>query len=68
MNIDKIYIISLNPHDEAVQAKVLEGLQKLNFDGPTGYEIHHAHDGHTKGVLDGYAPYSKWNSRVVLQL
>lgn len=61
MNIDKIYIISLNPHDEAVQAKALEGLQKLNFDGPTGYEIHQAHDGHTKGVLDGYAPYSKWN-------
>lgn len=61
MNIDKIYIISLDSKDGEVQNKVIEGLQKLNFAGKTGYEIFPAWDGHALGAPAGYGVYSKWN-------
>ena len=61
MDIDKIYIISLDYANEKLQAKVLKGLSKLNFSKSTGYEIHRAWNGHTKGTAPGYDVYSKWN-------
>jgi GR25 family glycosyltransferase involved in LPS biosynthesis len=61
MKIDKIYVISLDGDKPKVQNKVLEGLQKLNFDGSTGYEIHPAWNGHIQGIPEGYGVYSKWN-------
>ena len=61
MNIDKIYIISLDGDKPEMQTKVLNGLQKLNFATQTGYEIHPAWNGHEQGVPEGYGAYSKWN-------
>jgi GR25 family glycosyltransferase involved in LPS biosynthesis len=61
MKIDKIYVVSLDGDKPEVQNKVLEGLQKLNFDGSTGYEIHPAWNGHEQGIPEGYGVYSKWN-------
>jgi GR25 family glycosyltransferase involved in LPS biosynthesis len=61
MKIDKIYIVSLDGEKPEMQNKVLDGLQTLNFEGPTGYEIHPAWNGHTQGVPEGYGVYEKWN-------
>ena len=61
MKIDKIYIVSLDGEKPEMQNKVLDSLQKLNFDGPTGYEIHPAWNGHTQGIPEGYSVYDKWN-------
>lgn len=61
MNIDKIYVISLDGQDPKMQEKTLKGLQDLNFSTQTGYEIHPAWNGVEKGTPAGYAAYSKWN-------
>jgi GR25 family glycosyltransferase involved in LPS biosynthesis len=61
MNIDKIYVISLDGQDPKMQKKTLKGLQDLNFLNQTGYEIHPAWNGIKDGTPAGYAPYSKWN-------
>ena len=60
MNIDKIYVISLDSQDPEMQDKTLKGLQKLNFANSTGYEIHPAWNGIKDGAPAGYAAYSKW--------
>ena len=61
MNIDKIYVISLDGQDAEMQNKTLKGLQYLNFSNQTGYEIHPAWNGVEKGAPKGYAAYKKWN-------
>ena len=61
MNLDKIFIISLDGDKPELQNKVLENLQKLNFATQTGYEIFPAWNGHEQGVPQGYGVYSKWN-------
>jgi GR25 family glycosyltransferase involved in LPS biosynthesis len=61
MNIDKIYIISLDGAKPEMQNRTLSGLQKLNFSNQTGYEIHPAWNGVEYGAPEGYAAYSKWN-------
>ena len=61
MNIDKIYIISLDGQDAKMQERTLKGLQHLNFSNQTGYEIHNAWNGVENGAPKGYKAYSKWN-------
>jgi GR25 family glycosyltransferase involved in LPS biosynthesis len=61
MNIDKIYVISLDGKKSDMQDRTLKGLQKLNFANSTGYEIHPAWDGVKDGIPEGYSVYSKWN-------
>lgn len=61
MDIDKIYIISLNPEDSEIQSKTLKNLQSLNFKKQTGYEIFPAWNGHTLGIPEGYSVYPFWN-------
>ncbi len=60
MNIDKIYVISLDGQKKDMQDRTLDGLQKLNFANQTGYEIHPAWNGVKDGAPEGYAAYSKW--------
>ena len=60
MNIDKIYVISLDGKKKDMQDRTLDGLQKLNFANQTGYEIHPAWNGVKNGTPEGYAAYSKW--------
>ena len=61
MNLDKIFIISLDGDKPNLQNKVLENLQELNFATQTGYEIFPAWNGHTQGIPEGYGVYGKWN-------
>ena len=61
MNIDKIYIISLDGAKPEMQDRTLKGLQKLNFSKSTGYEIHPAWNGIKDGAPEGFAAYDKWN-------
>ncbi len=61
MNLDKIFIISLDGDKIPLQNKVLENLQELNFATQTGYEIFPAWNGHTQGIPEGYGVYENWN-------
>ena len=53
MNIDKIYVISLDGGKPEMQDRTLKGLQRLKFATQTGYEIHPAWNGVEKGAPEG---------------
>lgn len=60
MNINQIFIISLDSKDAELQMKVSENLRKLNFANKTSYEIVQAWNGKEDGVPPGYDVYNKW--------
>ncbi len=61
MKIDKIYVITLDSQDVAMQKKTSANLQRLNFAGKTGYELHPAWNGNENGTPEGYSAYKGWN-------
>lgn len=66
MRINKIYIIALNPFDEAgiphgdIQERVEAKLNEMGFYENTNYEIISAYDGRAGEVKEGYNVYDKW--------
>ena len=61
MQVDKIYIITLDGNDEPTIKKITSKLNKLGLEGPTGYEIIQGHNGHIEKLPHGFGNYSNWN-------
>ena len=60
MNVDKIYVISLDSQDVAAQSKIIEKLGDLNLAQKTGYEIFQAWNGKQDGIPSDMRPYPNW--------
>jgi GR25 family glycosyltransferase involved in LPS biosynthesis len=60
MNIDKIYIISLDSNDATAQSKIVSKLNNLDLSQKTSYEIFQAWNGKKDGVPSDMRPYSSW--------
>ena len=63
MQVDKIYIISLEANNKEEVSKIVNNLGDLGLEGPTDYEIVQGHNGHTLELPVGYNAYSNWNLR-----
>ena len=62
MQVDKIYIISLEANNKEEVSKLVNKLGDLGLEGPTDYEIVQGHNGHGKKICHiGYNVYSNWN-------
>jgi GR25 family glycosyltransferase involved in LPS biosynthesis len=61
MQVDKIYIISLEANNKEEVSKIVNKLGDLGLEGPTDYEIVQGHNGHTLELPVGYNAYSNWN-------
>ena len=60
MNINQIYVISLEAGKEEVQQRVLEGLNACDFGSATPYELMQAFDGRSGDIPEGMASYAGW--------
>lgn len=60
MNIEKIYIISLNAEDPKLHKEIENKLAAFNFLSRTNYEIVQAFDGRTGDIPDGWNVYNGW--------
>ena len=60
MELNKIYVISLNAADPAVQEEIANRLNACMFTRETGYEIVQAFDGRNGDIADGYNVYTGW--------
>lgn len=60
MEIDKIYVISLDGQVPELQQKILKNLQTLNFESTTSCGVYPAWDGKNQGVPEGYSVYKNW--------
>jgi len=61
MNIEKIYIISLEANNREAQLSIVERIDALNMPYPVAWEIVPAFDGRSGQILDGYSPLETWN-------
>jgi len=61
MNIDKIYIISLQAGDHTEQKRLADKLESLGLRNPTGFEVVQGFNGKTDITPHGHSTYPKWN-------
>ena len=61
MNIDKIYIISLQAGDHTEQKRLADKLESLGLRNPTGFEVVQGFNGKTDITPHGHSIYPKWN-------
>lgn len=60
MDINKIYVISLNASDEASQKNIIDRLNDCQFTEGTPFEIVQAFDGRGGDIPDDYKTYDGW--------
>lgn len=61
MNIDKIYIISLEAGNPEVQRHIAQKLDDMLLPYPVGFEIVQGFDGRLEKLPEGYGVYANWN-------
>lgn len=61
MQIDKVYIISLNTHKQGVIENIASKLEGIGLEGPTPYEVITGFNGHVDELPEGYKAYSNWD-------
>ena len=60
MDINKIYVISLNASDEATQKNIIDRLNNCQFTEGTPFEIVQAFDGRGGDIPEDYKTYEGW--------